>query len=453
MLLTKKPFPTLAKDVNRPCAEKTEPEGIRYGETLKVFVLNMRGKPLMPCSPAKARHMLKAGKTVVVQRTPFTIRLTVATGETKQDMTLGVDAGYKHVGISATTEKEEVFASEIELRQDITRLLADRLAFRRARRGRKTRYRAPRFNNRVRSKHKGWLAPSVENRIQAHISRIDAVCKLLPIIKIIIETAAFDIQKIKNPDVTGIGYQQGDQLGFWNVREYVLSRDGHICQHCRGRSRDLILNIHHFESRKTGGDAPNNLITFCETCHKAYHAGKIKLKVQRGRSFRSEAFMGIMRWTLLDYVRKAHPELLVKNTYGYLTKHTRIGLGLPKTHCADAFCIAGNLDALRRGDFLYQRQIRKHNRQIHKCSILKGGVRKLNQAPFLVKGFRLFDKVLCRGQIGFIFGRRSSGFFDVRTLCGTRLSAGISSKKLMLLEKRTTFLTQLRKENGASSPS
>ena len=187
---------------------------------MKVFVLNMRGKPLMPCSPAKARHMLKAGKTVVVQRTPFTIRLTVATGETKQDMTLGVDAGYKHVGISATTEKEEVFASEVELRQDITGLLADRLAFRRARRGRKTRYRAPRFNNRVRSKHKGWLAPSVENRIQAHISRIDAVCKLLPITKIIIETAAFDIQKIKNPDVTGIGYQQGDQLGFWNVREY-----------------------------------------------------------------------------------------------------------------------------------------------------------------------------------------------------------------------------------------
>lgn len=413
----------------------------------------MRGKPLMPCSPAKARHMLKAGKTIVSRRTPFTIKLTVATGETKQDMTLGVDAGYKHVGISATTEKEEVFASEVELRQDITGLLADRLAFRRARRGRKTRYRAPRFNNRVRSKNKGWLAPSVENRIQAHISRIDAVCKLLPITKIIIETAAFDIQKIKNLDVTGIGYQQGDQLGFWNVREYVLFRDGHTCQHCRGRSKDLILNIHHLESRKTGGDAPNNLITLCETCHKAYHAGKIKLKARRGTSFRSETFMGIMRWTLIDRVRKAHPELLVKNTYGYLTKHMRIGLSLPKTHCADAFCIAGNLDALRRGEFLYQRQIRKHNRRIHKCSILKGGVRKLNQAPFLVKGFRLFDKVLCKRQIGFIFGRRSSDSFDVRTLGGTRLSAGINFKKLVLVEKRATFLTQLRKEDGASSPS
>ena len=285
------------------------------------------------------------------------------------------------------------------------------------------------------------------------MSRIDAVCKRLPVTKIVIETASFDIQKIRNPTVEGTDYQQGDQLGFWNVREYVLFRDGHVCQHCHGHSRDKILNVHHLESRQTGGDAPNNLITLCETCHKAYHAGKIKLKVSRGMSFRAEAFMGIMRWTLLERVRKAHPELPVENTYGYLTKHKRIALGLPKTHCADAFCIAGNLNALRREDFLFQRQTRKHNRQIHKCSILKGGVRKLNQAPFVVKGFRRFDKVKCKGEIGFVYGRRSSGFFDVRTLDGVRLSAGISFKKLMLVEKRTTFLTQLRKEHGASSPS
>ena len=406
----------------------------------------MRGKPLMPCSPAKARHMLKAGKAFVVRRTPFTIKLTIATGETKQDVTLGVDAGARHVGISATTEKEEVFASEVALRQDITGLLADRLAFRRARRNRKTRYRAPRFNNRVRSKHKGWLAPSVENRIQAHISRIEAVCRLLPVTKIVIEAASFDVQKIKNPTIEGTDYQQGDQLGFWNVREYVLFRDGHVCQHCHGRSRDKILNVHHLESRKTGGDAPNNLITLCETCHKAYHAGKIKLKVKRGQSFRAEAFMGIMRWTLLDRVRKTHPKLPVENTYGYLTKHKRIALGLPKTHCADAFCIAGNLKALRRGDFLFQQQTRKHNRQIHRCSILKGGVRKLNQAPFLVKGFRLFDKVRIGGQIGFVFGRRVRGIFNIRRLDKTVIGKDINCKKLSLLETRKTFLTELRKE-------
>lgn len=427
---------------------------------MKVFVLNMRGQPLMPCSPVKARHLLKAGKAVVKRRTPFTIQLRIATGETKQNVTLGVDAGARHVGISATTEKEEVFASEVELRQDITGLLADRLAFRRARRNRKTRYRAPRFNNRVRSKHKGWLAPSVENRIQAHISRIDAVCGLLPVTKIVVETASFDIQKIKNPDIEGTDYQQGDQLGFWNVREYVLFRDGHICQHCRGRSKDPILNVHHLESRKTGGDAPNNLITLCETCHKALHAGKIKLKVKRGKSFKAEAFMSIMRWTLLDRVRKAHPKLPVENTYGYLTKNTRITLGLPKTHCIDAYCIAGNLNARRRGVYLYQRQMRKHNRQIHKCKVLsktlkdgtKVSYRKLNQSPYLVKSFRLFDKVRCFGQTAFIFGRRTSGSFDVRRLNRTRLSDCVNFRKLKLLEKRRTYLTELRKEDGASSP-
>lgn len=420
--------------------------------TLKVFVLNMRGQPLMPCSPPKARKLLRAGKAVPVRRTPFVIQLTVPTGETKQPITLGVDAGYKHVGLSATTAKEELLASEVELRQDVTGLLSDRLALRRARRNRKTRCRAPRFDNRVRSKHKGWLAPSVENRIQAHISRIEAVCRVLPIAKIVIEPASFDIQKIKNPEVEGTDYQQGEQLGFWNVREYVLFRDGHVCQACKGRSKDLILNVHHIESRKTGGDAPGNLITLCEACHKAYHAGKLKqFSPRRGASFRAETFMGIMRWTVLNRLRERHPELPVTNTYGYLTKHKRIVAGLPKTHCADAFCIAGVLDAKRRGEYLFQKQTRRHNRQIHKLTILKGGVRKRHQAPYLVHGFRLFDKVLCKGEVGFIFGRRSSGAFDVRRLDGTKISAGISYKKLSLLEKRKMFLTELRKEGRDSS--
>ena len=420
--------------------------------TLKVFVLNMRGQPLMPCSPPKARKLLRAGKAVPVRRTPFVIQLTVPTGETKQPITLGVDAGYKHVGLSATTAKEELLASEVELRQDVTGLLSDRLALRRARRNRKTRCRAPRFDNRVRSKHKGWLAPSVENRIQAHISRIEAVCRVLPITKIVIETASFDIQKIKNPEVEGTDYQQGEQLGFWNVREYVLFRDGHVCQACKGRSKDLILNVHHIESRKTGGDAPGNLITLCEACHKAYHAGKLKqFSPRRGASFRAETFMGIMRWTVLNRLRERHPELPVTNTYGYLTKHKRIVAGLPKTHCADAFCIAGVLDAKRRGEYLFQKQTRRHNRQIHKLTILKGGVRKRHQAPYLVHGFRLFDKVLCKGEVGFIFGRRSSGAFDVRHLDGAKISAGISYKKLSLLEKRKMFLTELRKEGRDSS--
>ena len=400
----------------------------------------------MPCSPAKARLLLKEQKAIVKRLTPFTIQLTIATGETKQPVTLGVDAGYKYVGLSATSAKAELFASEVELRQDITKLLSVRLALRRSRRSRKTRCRAPRFDNRVAGKRKGWLAPSVENRIAAHISRVEAVLRLLPVSAITIETAAFDTQLLKNPDVQGVGYQQGEQLGFWNVREYVLFRDGHVCQHCRGKSKDSAFNVHHIESRRTGGDAPNNLITLCETCHKAFHRGEIKLKVKRGKSFKAETFMGIMRWTLFERLKKAHPELSVRHTHGYLTKHKRISHGIAKSHCADAYCIAGNLGAKRLNSYLFQKQTRKHNRQIHKLSILKGGLRKKNQAPYEVKGFRLFDKVICKGEEAFIFGRRSSGSFDVRRLDGTRISAGISYKKLRLLEPRTTYLTEFRKE-------
>ena len=400
----------------------------------------------MPCSPAKARLLLKEKKAIVKRRSPFTIQLTITTGETKQPVTLGVDAGYKHIGLSATTEKAELIACEVELRQDITDLLSARLALRRSRRNRKTRYRVPRFNNRVASKHKGWLAPSVENRIAAHLSRVQAVLRLLPVTAITVETAAFDIQKIKNPDVEGLEYQQGEQTGFWNVREYVLFRDGHVCQHCRGKSKDPVLNVHHIESRRTGGDAPNNLITLCETCHKALHRGEIKIKVKRGKSFKAETFMGIMRWTFFERLKASYPEIKVRNTYGYLTKHRRITYGIEKTHCADAYCIAGNLAAKRLSGYFFQKQTRKHNRQIHKLSILKGGLRKKNQAPYEVKGFRLFDKVKAFGEEGFIFGRRASGCFDVRRLDGTRISAGISHKKLSLVEKRKTYLTEYRKE-------
>ena len=234
-----------------------------------------------------------------------------------------------------------------------------------------------------------------------------------------------------------------EQLGFLNVREYVLFRDGHICQHCKGKSGDKVLNVHHIESRNTGGNAPNNLITLCKTCHKAYHAGKFKLTQKRGNNLRDAIFMGVMRWVLLDKLKEIYPD--VRNTYGYLTKNRRIKLGLPKTHYADAYCIAGNLEAERLVYYWYYKQIRKHNRQIHKINFIKGGIRKRNQSPYMLFGFRLFDKVICKGKVGFIFGRRASGSFCIKGLDGKKISSGINYRKLKLIIKRKTFLTE-RKE-------
>ena len=405
-----------------------------------VYVLNKDGKSLMPCKSVKARILLKCKKAKVIHREPFTIQLLYGSSGYKQPVTLGVDAGAKHIGLSASTKRKELYSADVELRTDVVDLLSTRRELRRGRRSRKTRYRKARFDNRKKSE--GWLAPSVQNRINAHISVIEKVCQILPVTKIIVETASFDIQKIRNPEIQGSEYQQGEQLGFWNVREYVLFRDEHVCQHCKGKSGDKILNVHHIESRKTGGDAPNNLITLCETCHKAYHAGTIKLTQKRGKSFKEASFMGIMRWTLLDKLREIYPD--VQNTYGYLTKNNRIRLELPKEHYVDAYCIAGNLEAKRLPYYWYYKQVRKHNRQIHKINFIKGGIRKRNQTPYVVFGFRLFDKVICKGKTGFIFGRRTSGSFLVKSLCGEKISVSISYKKLKLIGKRQTYLKERR---------
>ena len=411
-----------------------------------VYVQNNNGRPLMPTMRhGKVRRLLKEGKAVVVKRCPFTIRLTYEIEEpVLQEITLGVDAGSKTIGLSATTENKELFAAEATLRTDITEKLATRREFRRARRNRKTRYRKARFDNRVRSKRKGWLAPSVEHKINTHISVIGDAHKILPVSKVIVEVASFDIQKIKNPDIEGNGYQQGEQLGFWNIREYVLFRDNHTCQCCKGKSKDKVLNIHHIESRKTGGNAPNNLITLCETCHDGYHKGKVQLPktIKRGMVFRDAAFMGIMRWTLYARLKKMYPD--VRLTYGYITKADRIAAGLPKGHAIDARVISGNPNAEPSAEVFHMRKVRCHNRQLHKANILKGGIRKNNQAPYLVKDFRLFDKVRFSGTECFIFGRRSSGSMDIRTLDGIKVSDCAGYKKLKLIETRKGLLTERR---------
>ena len=396
----------------------------------------------MPTSRSgKVRRLLRDKKAKVVRRCPFTIQLLYKAENNVQSIILGVDAGSKHIGISATTDDMVLYEADIELRNDIVDLLSTRREARRTRRNR-LRYRAPRFDNR--HKPEGWLAPLIRQKVDSHLKVIADVHKLLPISKVIIEIASFDIQKIKNPDIEGSAYQQGEQLGFWNTREYVLFRDGHTCQCCHGKSKDKVLNVHHIESRKTGGDAPNNLITLCETCHTNYHKGLIELpsSIKRGMKFNDATFMGIMRWSVYNKLKELYSD--VSLTYGYLTKNTRIENVLPKEHYADARCISGNPTAVSDGTVYYQKKVRCHNRQIHKANLLKGGVRKNNQAPYIVKGYRLFDKVLYNKEECFITGRRSSGNFMLRKLEWSKITDSVSYKKLTLLETAKHYLTERR---------
>lgn len=415
-----------------------------------VYVLNKHGKPLMPCSPGKARLLLKQQKAHVVKRTPFTIKLLYGSAGYKQHITLGVDAGSKHVGLSASTEKLELYCEEFTPRNDVVDLLSTRRAFRRSRRNRKTRYREPRFDNRVHSKHKGWLAPSVEVKIQEHITVIKHICKILPITLVRVETAEFDTQRLKTmlegkPLPVGKDYQLGEMYDEYNVRQYVLKRDNYTCQCCGVHTtaeKMVKLHVHHLESRKTGGNAPSNLITLCTTCHDALHKGKVSLDgKERGKPLRDAAFMGIMRKTLMGRLREELP-ISVQGTYGYITKMRREQNDIKKSHMNDALCIAKHPKAQHYENSYRSKAVRHHNRQIHKAKMLKGGIRKLNQAPYIVKGFRLWDKVLYNGQECFISGRRSSGYFALRKLDGTAITNSASFKKLQLLEATSSYLIE-----------
>ena len=412
-----------------------------------VYVLDKDGHPLIPTNRhGKVRRMLKSGQVKVVKKCPFTIQLMYESEHNVQPVSLGIDAGSKHIGVSATTKTTVLYEADVELRDDIVKLLATRRQMRSFRRSRKTRYRPKRFDNRRRGK--GWFAPSIRQKINTHLVTVARVCEILPVTQIIVETASFDIQKIKNPKIQGVEYQWGEQTDFWNVREYVLFRDGHVCQCCKGKKKDPILNVHHIESRKSGGDAPNNLITLCETCHKGYHNGTIKLpkRIKRGMKFKDAAFMGIMRWTFYNTLKeKYEPDIPVSMTYGYLTKNTRIQHNLPKEHYIDARCISGNPDAKSDGVYYYQKKIRCHNRQIHKFNTLRKGVRKLNQSEYLVKGYRIFDKVRYQGKEYFVFGRRKTGFFDIRTLSGEKANNGsLSIKKIAFVDTRKNYITERR---------
>ena len=201
-----------------------------------VYVLSKNGQPIMPTkNHAKVRVLLKTDRAKVVNRCPFTIQLLYGTTGYMQPVSLGIDAGSKTIGVSATTETKILYEAEVTLRNDIVDLLSTRRESRAARRNRKARHRKPRFDNRKRDD--GWLAPSVRQKVESHLTVVDKVTKMLPVSSITVEVASFDIRKIKDPDIEGEGYRQGEQLGFWNVREYVLFRDGHMCQCCKGKKQ------------------------------------------------------------------------------------------------------------------------------------------------------------------------------------------------------------------------
>lgn len=398
------------------------------------YVLNKHGKPLMPCKPAKARKLLEAGKAKVVKRTPFTIKLLHVSSGYVQCVVAGMDTGSKHLGCAAIANGKVLYQSEVALRSDVSKKMQQRAMYRRNRRGRKCRYRHARWANRASMRKDGRLAPSLKSKLDSHLREKKQVEALLPISHWKVEMASFDIHKITNPNVSGVGYQKGDQLGYYNVKAFVLQRDDYKCQSGRKAMHSAKLHVHHKVFRSQGGtNAPSNLITLCETCHNDLHAGEFELKEKKSKT-KHATEIGIIKSRLKDCWN-------FEETFGYETKFQREQvLGLPKSHYYDAVaicCAEGEL-VVPDSHVLYKRHVSSGDYQQTK------GIRSEKLIPVRkLFGLKKHDLVQSPQGTGFIKGKRSSGYFAIETILGEKVHASANIKKnTVRLSARTTTLTQ-----------
>ena len=385
-----------------------------------VFVQNKHGEAIMPCKSRKARLLLKEKKAKIISYKPFTIQLLYGSSGYKQKIDVGVDLGAKHTGIAMTSQDKVLVKGEIELRQDVKSLLDTRRTYRRSRRDRKTRYRKPRFQNR--KKEEGWLPPSIRSRVENTFYWIDQFCSLVPNPHLRIEVGKFDVQKIINPEIQGVDYQQGQTYGYHDIRYFVFARDRYTCQLCK--KKDKILNTHHLIYRSHGGsDRADNLITVCTDCHthKNHQRGEIFWKwMNEGKKlprYKEGAFMNIFRKRI--FTKYPHASI----TYGSVTTPRRKQLGLEKSHANDAITISGiHFVKANESSSFKIKQFRKKKRSLHEATARKGRktanvTSKRNEKNTKkLKGFYLNDQVEVYGKVGFITGFTGASGAYIKTI-------------------------------------
>jgi 5-methylcytosine-specific restriction endonuclease McrA len=405
---------------------------------MKVFVLSHEGKPLMPTTPRRARLWLKAKRARLVRSEPFTIQLRFATQEFVQKAVVGVDTGSKQVGIAAITNGLVVFQAEMHLRDDITDKMTQRRRFRRTRRGHKTRYRQARFDNRRRPA--GWLPPSLHSKSEATVKAVRFIASFLPVGRIHVEVGSFDTQKMQNPEIAGLEYCQGELAGYL-LREHLLEKFQRTCVYCGAQGTPL--EVEHIVPKSRGGsNRTTNLTLACHPCNKkkgqqtAEEFGFPDVQAKARKSLKDTSHVSSLKTRVVQQLRDLFGEANVLVTFGYQTKYKRIQvLDLPKSHVNDAVAIACEIGevvrplemvhqvrCLSRGN--YQRFNGLHSE--HKC-----------WAPRKVRGFKLYEIVRAKGQMGYIAGRREKGAFVIKDLPSGKKLLEVTPRKLVRVARPT----------------
>lgn len=338
---------------------------------MAVFVLDKHKQPLMPCSEKRARLLLGRGSAVVHKLYPFCIRLKDRVGGDTQPLRLGIDPGSKTTGLALMCESDGeqryvlCLFDLIHRGFQIKKSLEQRRGFRRRRRSKNLRYRKPRFANRT--KPKGWLAPSLQHRVDTVMAWVDRLSRLAPITAISQELVRFDTQKLDNPEISGVEYQQGTLLGY-EVREYLLEKWGRECAYCG--TEDTPLEIEHVVPRSCGGsNRVSNLTLSCHDCNQAKDALPLMVffandkglkkrlkangltkdarfeRVQRQlkQPLRDASAVNATRWALFNALKATGVPVTVAS--GGRTKYNRQRLGIAKAHALDAACV-GAFDTL-----------------------------------------------------------------------------------------------------------
>ena len=344
-------------------------------------ILANDGTKLMPTTNIKkVRKLLNTNKANIVCHHPFTIQLNYkpTTEIGLQPIELSMDAGYQTIGISVKSKKHEFVSAEYELLTNETEHHKLQQEYRRSRRGRK-RYRAPRFNNRRASKKEGWLAPSIDNKMQRHLGIVERYLNYIPITDLTIETAQFDTQLVEAiekgiANFNGKDYQTGERYGYDTLREAVFARDNYTCQICKAsifnnKNKKIILSTHHVGYWK--GDRTNrlnNLLTICHKCHTSSNhqpTGKLYGLNPKLHQYKGMAFMNSIKWKIYKQLKERYPTLNIHLTNGVLTKRTRLDRNIQKSHSNDAYCM-GCFYPSHRSYTLYYKKKRRNNRVLSK---------------------------------------------------------------------------------------
>jgi 5-methylcytosine-specific restriction endonuclease McrA len=427
---------------------------------MKVFVLAQEGKPLMPTTPRRARLWLEAKRARVVRRDPFTIRLRFATKAHVQPAEVGADTGSKEVGIAAIVNGEVVLLAEVHLRDDITEKLRQRRQYRHNRRGRKTRYRQARYDNRRRPA--GWLPPSLHSKAEATVKAVRFIASFLPVDQVTVEVGRFDTHKMQNPDIAHLEYQQGELQGYL-LREYVLDKWQRKCAYCD--TREVPLELEHIVPRSRGGsNRASNLTLACHACNQrkgqqtAAEFGFPDVQAQARTPLRDAAHVSSLKSRVVSGLQALTGESQVRLTYGYETKYKRNQvLHLPKSHTNDAVAIAcefgelvRQLEVVHHLRCLAQGQYQRFNghHSEHKC-----------WAPRKVRGFKLYELVRAKGLVGYIAGRREKGAFVIKDAISGKKLAEVTPRTLIRVARptqgwmitRQPVLEGIGKEGSASS--